>query len=174
MAGTIWVFAYGSLMWRPGFAYESSEPALLEGYHRALCVSSYVHRGTRQRPGLVLGLDRGGRCRGRAFGIAPVREPEVLTYLDERELVTNVYQRRRLPVTLASGPTVEAWCYLVRRDHEQYVGHLPEAERLRRIRQASGISGPCAEYLHNTVAHLRTMGIREPELERLALLAGRG
>ncbi len=168
MADLVWLFAYGSLMWRPGFAFEASEPALLEGYHRALCVSSWVHRGTRQRPGLVLGLDRGGRCRGRAIGIAPSREPEVLAYLDERELVTAVYERRRLPVTLASGPTVPAWCYVVRRDHEQYVGDLAEEERLRRIRRASGVSGPCAEYLRNTVAHLRAMGIREPELERLA------
>ncbi len=168
MADLVWLFAYGSLMWRPGFAFEASERAVLEGYHRALCVSSWVHRGTRQQPGLVLGLDRGGRCLGCAIGIAPNREPEVLAYLDERELVTDVYERRRLPVTLASGRTVPAWCYVVRRDHEQYLGDLPEEERLRRIRRASGVSGPCAEYLRNTVAHLRAMGIREPELERLA------
>ncbi len=162
------MFAYGSLMWRPGFAFEASEPARLDGYHRALCVCSRVHRGTPQRPGLVLGLDRGGRCHGRAFGVARAREGEVLAYLDARELVTDVYRRRPLPVVLASGVTVEAWCYVVRRDHEQYLGRLSEAEQLDRVRRAHGVSGPCAEYLRNTVAHLRAMGIHEPELERLA------
>ncbi len=174
MDGLAWVFAYGSLMWRPGFAFEASEPARLDGYHRALCVSSRVHRGTPQRPGLVLGLDLGGSCEGRAIGVAHAREPEVLTYLDERELVTNVYERRLLPVTLASGRIVEAWCYVVRRDHEQYLGRLPESERLQRILRAHGISGSCAEYLRNTVAHLQAMGIREPELERLAALTEQG
>src|SRR5690606_40661709 len=99
-------------MWRPGFAYAAAEPARLHGYHRALCVLSIVHRGTAEQPGLVLGLDRGGSCRGWAFRIEPAQEAEILAYLDARELVTDVYQRKRLLVTTGAG-RVPAWCYVV-------------------------------------------------------------
>ena len=170
MDGLVWIFAYGSLMWRPGFAYRAFEPALLEGWHRALCVYSYIYRGSPAHPGLVLGLDRGGRCHGRAIGIAPEREREVLAYLDQRELVTDVYRRMRLPVRLCrAGRMVEAWCYVVRRDHEQYAGVLPRDELLRLVRRGAGRAGSCRDYVLNTLAHLREMGIREPHLEAVAV-----
>src|SRR6202012_332889 len=86
-----WVFGYGSLMGNPGFAFVEKSEALIFGYRRSLCVHSWVHRGTEPSPGLVLGLDRGGSCRGMAFRIAPESKAEVLDYLRERELVTKVY-----------------------------------------------------------------------------------
>ena len=89
--GDFWVFGYGSLMWKPGFAHVETLHARLHGYRRALCVRSYVHRGTPERPGLVLGLDRGGSCLGMAFRVPGDLEDEVVAYLRERELVTNVY-----------------------------------------------------------------------------------
>lgn len=176
MAGLVWVFGYGSLMWRPGFPLDAFEAARLEGWRRRLCIWSYHWRGTPTRPGLVLGLDRGGRCWGRALGVAAEREAEILAYLDERELVTDVYQRRRLPVGLAGGDTVEAWVYVARPEHPQYAGILDEETILATVRDACGDGGPCRDYLLETVAHLREMGIREPELERLAcrLSAERG
>ena len=164
----IWVFGYGSLMWRPGFPHLDSVPARLIGYHRSLCVYSWVHRGTPERPGLVLGLDRGGSCRGLAFRIATEQEAEVLAYLDAREMVTRVYERRRLPVVLAGGARLQAWCYVVRRDHEQYAGRLPEAARLELIRHSVGRSGRNVEYVINTVAHLETMGVFDAPLHGLA------
>jgi len=166
-AGQVWVFAYGSLMWRPGFAYDQTLPARLHGYHRALCIYSIVHRGTAERPGLVLGLDRGGSCRGWAFRIEQLQEAEILAYLDARELVTDVYQRKRLPVTTAHG-RVPAWCYVVRQDHVQYAGKLAEDRVVELVRHGAGRSGRCCDYVISTVSHLEQMGIADGPLHALA------
>jgi glutathione-specific gamma-glutamylcyclotransferase len=165
-AAQVWIFAYGSLMWRPGFEHELVLDAWLRGYHRALCVYSWVHRGTQEHPGLVLGLDRGGSCRGRALGIPPEREAEVLAYLDARELVTEVYQRRRLPVVTARG-RVPAWCYVVRQDHVQYAGKLAEDRIVELVRHGAGRSGRCCDYVVSTVSHLEQMGIADGPLHAL-------
>jgi cation transport protein ChaC len=167
----IWVFAYGSLMWRPGFAHGEVLDGRLFGWHRSLCVYSWVHRGTREQPGVVLGLDRGGSCWGRVFRIAPADEAEVLDYLDRRELVTDVYQRRRLTVQTIRG-WVPCWGYVVRPDHVQYAGRLDEPELLRLVRQGEGVSGRCRDYLISTVAHLEAMGIEDGPLHELAKRVG--
>jgi cation transport protein ChaC len=163
----VWIFAYGSLMWRPGFAYAEAAPAHLHGYHRSLCVFSWVHRGTRETPGVVLGLDRGGSCRGWAFRVSAEQEPEILAYLDGRELVTDVYWRKRLPVTVA-GRRVPAWGYIVRREHPQYAGQLAPDQLLDLVRRGVGRSGHCRDYLVSTVAHLEGMGIVDGPLHALA------
>ena len=163
----VWIFAYGSLMWRPGFAHDAVLDARLHGYHRALCVYSWVHRGTRERPGLVLGLDRGGSCRGRVLAIARERESDVLRYLDERELVTDVYRRRLAEVTTAHG-RLPAWCYVVRREHPQYAGKLEVARVLALVRDGVGRSGHCRDYLLSTVAHLEELGVFDGPLHLLA------
>src|ERR1700748_1582132 len=92
--GDLWVFGYGSLMWRPGFEFVERIPARLIGLHRALCVYSFVHRGTPERPGLVLGLDRGGMCRGIAFRVSAALRDQTVAYLRAREQVTTVYLER--------------------------------------------------------------------------------
>jgi cation transport protein ChaC len=163
----IWIFAYGSLMWRPGFAYAEASSAVLHGYHRSLCIYSIVHRGTPEQPGLVLGLDRGGSCRGWAFRIDAEQEDEILAYLDERELVTDVYRRKRLPVTVA-GRRVSAWGYIVRREHPQYAGQLAHDRLLDLVRRGAGRSGHCRDYLLSTVGHLEAMGIVDGPLHTLA------
>jgi cation transport protein ChaC len=166
-ARPVWIFAYGSLMWRPGFAYDEALPARLHGYHRALCIYSIVHRGTAERPGLVLGLDRGGSCRGWTFSIGQAQEAEILAYLDGRELVTDVYQRKRLLVTTARG-RVPAWCYVVRRGHAQYAGKLAQDQVLELVRHGAGRSGRCCDYVISTVSHLEQMGIADGPLHALA------
>lgn len=163
----VWVFGYGSLMWNPGFPHLAREPALVHGWHRAFCVYSHVWRGTPERPGLVLGLDRGGSCRGVAFAVDPRKEARVLAYLDERERVTNVYWRRRLTVTLASGRRVTAWGYVAERDHHQYSGKLAMTRAARLIAVGEGKGGTNVEYLENTIKHLDEMGIPEGPLHRL-------
>ena len=164
-----WVFGYGSLMWRPGFEFLASEPALIRGYHRSLCVFSFVHRGTPDCPGLVLGLDRGGSCHGTAFRVAPERWPETLSYLRGREQVTMVYHETEKPITLLnSGSRVSAVTYVVDRAHRQYAGKLASACLLSFIRQGEGRSGRCTDYVLNTLAHLRDMGIHDAGLEAVA------
>lgn len=165
-----WVFAYGSLMWRPGFAFLESVTAHLSGARRALCVWSFVHRGTREHPGLVLGLDRGGSCRGVAYRIAAVNHDAVVAYLRERELVTDVYREVFRPVRLdlADRPVVRALTYVVDRAHRQYAGHLAPEAIFRHVRDSHGRSGANADYVLNTVRHLRSLGFRDPVLEKVA------
>ncbi|HTI86652.1 MAG TPA: gamma-glutamylcyclotransferase [Alphaproteobacteria bacterium] len=163
----IWIFGYGSLMWNPGFRYGRLEYGLVRGWHRAFCVYSHVWRGTPECPGLVLGLDRGGACKGVAFAVPIADEDKVLAYLDERERVTNVYLRRRLPVTLASGKVVDAWGYVVDRRHHQYACKLPTAQAARIIAISEGKGGTNPEYLENTILHLDQMGIPEGPLHDL-------
>ena len=166
-AAGIWVFGYGSLMWKPGFAYQTRSEARLYGYHRSLCVYSWVHRGTRECPGLVFGLDRGGACKGFAFEVAPEDEAGVIDYLDARELVTDVYRRKRLMITTETG-RVPAWCYVVRRDHPQYAGKLCEAALMAMIELGKGRSGHCRDYVLSTVAHLDELGVDDRLLKSVA------
>lgn len=164
-----WVFGYGSLMWRPEFAHIETRDATLYGAHRSLCVISHVHRGTPDRPGLVLGLDRGGACRGIAFRVAAARRDEVLAYLREREQATMVYQECWRTVRLApGGKSVSALCYLVDRSHVQYAGVLGIDEQLRLILQGVGRSGANPDYVENTLAHLRAAGIHDARLEAIS------
>ncbi len=166
-AADLWVFGYGSLMWRPGFPHVERRPAHLQGYHRSLCVMSHVHRGTPERPGLVLGLDRGGRCHGIAFRVAGEEAEATVRYLRERELVTSAYLERRLPVRLDDGRAVEALAYIVDRRHAQYAGRLPHGELLRLVRQGRGVSGANPDYVRSTHEHLLAMGVVDPILGRL-------
>ncbi|MGL4405690.1 MAG: gamma-glutamylcyclotransferase [Notoacmeibacter sp.] len=163
--GDLWVFGYGSLMWRPGFDANSSQQATLTGFHRALCVHSYVHRGTRERSGLVLGLDRGGSCKGLAFHVDAASRDEVLDYLRTRELVTNVYLERFLNVRLNDGRKVKAVTYVVDRRHIQYAAGLSVEEAAEIVSGAVGVSGGNKDYVASTVQHLRDMNIRDNELE---------
>lgn len=167
VAAGIWIFGYGSLMWKPGFDYLAACKARLHGYHRSLCVYSWVHRGTRQRPGLVFGLDRGGACKGFAFKIMPKDEANVIDYLDARELVTDVYRRKRLTITTDAG-RVPAWCYVVRRDHPQYAGRLSEFRLIEMIENSEGRSGHCRDYVLSTVSHLEELGVNDGTLKSVA------
>src|SRR5665213_1018368 len=139
----LWVFGYGSLMWRPGFAFIEQVPARLIGEHRALCVYSFVHRGTPEKPGLVLGLDRGGACRGIAFRVAEKHRAATVAYLRAREQVTSVYREVMRSVWLENEARqrVSALAYVVDRGHVQYAGRLSLAEQLRFVLQGHGRCG---------------------------------
>jgi glutathione-specific gamma-glutamylcyclotransferase len=169
-AEDLWVFGYGSLIWRPGFAFLERVPARLIGAHRALCVLSHVHRGTPERPGLVLGLDQGGTCRGIAYRVAAKARAATVAYLRGREQVTMVYREAVRRVTLLSEPQrqVAALCYLVDRGHPQYAGRLDLATQLHYVRQGHGQSGNNRDYVLASVKALEALGLRDRDLHLLA------
>jgi glutathione-specific gamma-glutamylcyclotransferase len=162
----LWVFAYGSLMWDPGFPFEEARPARLGGYHRAFCFYSTNYRGTAEKPGLVLGLDRGGSCHGIAYRVAAERVETVLAYLWEREMNTNAYLCKMLPVRM-SHMDVKARAFVVNRKHAHYTGKLPLERVAELIAQGHGKRGSCRAYLENTVRHLDQMGLPDAGLHRL-------
>ena len=164
----LWVFGYGSLMWRPGFAYASRCKAVLRGWRRSLCVYSQVYRGTPDRPGLVLGLDRGGACAGVAFQVAAALREPTIRYLRDREQVTSVYVERTVAVTLESGERVNALTYVADRLHAQYAGRLDRETMLAVVRAGRGQSGDNASYVTETHNHLAAIGVHDGELEWLA------
>jgi cation transport protein ChaC len=168
----LWVFGYGSLMWRPGFEFLEALPARLIGEHRALCVYSFDHRGTPEKPGLVLGLDRGGACRGIAFRVAAKRRDEVVGYLRGREQTTHVYREVMRSVWLENEPRdrVSALAYVVDRGHVQYAGRLSLPDQLRYVRQGHGRSGNNRDYVLETVRSIEAQGFRDPQLHQLALM----
>lgn len=164
-----WVFGYGSLMWNPGFPFEERRIARVHGYHRSLCIFSWVHRGTEEAPGLVLGLDRGGSCKGAAFSIRREDRKDVLDYLRARELVTNVYLERVVPLTFQDdGRRINAVAYVVDRTHRQYAAGVGIDEAARIVAMAEGQSGRNVDYVLNTVSHLRELGIRDHRVEAVA------
>jgi cation transport protein ChaC len=161
-----WVFGYGSLMWHPGFPHLEVRPALLRGYHRHFCVYSHRYRGTPECPGLVLGLDRGGTCRGLAYRVPAAEGEEVLDYLYEREMVTGVYIPLWLTLECEPEP-VTAATFVVDQSHEQYTGRLSLDETADMILQGAGQRGPCLDYLENTVHHLEALGLSGGSLKDL-------
>nr|WP_244374956.1 gamma-glutamylcyclotransferase [Nitrobacter winogradskyi] len=168
----LWIFAYGSLMWRPGFDFAEQVPARLIGEHRALCVYSFDHRGTPERPGLVLGLDRGGACRGIAFRVAASRREATIAYLREREQTTHVYREVTRSVWLEDDARrrVSALAYVVDRGHVQYAGRLTLADQARYVRQGHGRSGHNRDYVLSTVRSIESQGFRDLKLHQLAEL----
>ncbi len=165
----LWIFGYGSLMWRPGFEHVESQHALLRGSHRSLCVYSHVHRGTEQKPGLVLGLDAGGSCRGIAFRVDSVSASATIDYLRAREQVTMIYREVLRSIELLDKPRrkVQAVCFLVDRLHRQYAGRLPVSKQAELVARGHGISGNNVDYVANTLSHLDEMGLKEHALQQV-------
>ncbi len=166
----LWVFGYGSLVWNPGFAWSSRQLAVLGGFRRSFCMLSIHHRGTEERPGLVLALDaaEGAECHGVAFEVAPQIAEETLEYLRARELISAAYLEEFHPLLLEDGRRVEAVVYVIDRQHWQYCGALTLEDQARRIAGAVGGRGANSEYLHQTAAHLAALGLPDAELEWLS------
>lgn len=168
----LWVFGYGSLIWRPGFDFAERRLARLAGWRRGFCMTSIHYRGTPEAPGLVLALDHapGAVCEGLAFRVEAAHAEPVLAYLRERELISSAYDEMRLPVILEDGDEVEALAFVVNRAHAQYAGGLTLAEQAEVIGRAEGSSGRNLDYLVHTVEGLAALGVHDEELVELASL----
>lgn len=164
-----WIFAYGSLMWDPGFAVAESALARLDGFARRFCLLSVVHRGTRETPGLVLALDEepGAHCMGLALRVDADDWPATIHALRARELATHAYHERMLPLVLADGRQVLATSYVIRRDHDQYAGGMDLKAQARIIAHAIGGRGPNVDYLFNTVTALDRNGVEDLDMQAL-------
>ena len=158
--GDVWFFAYGSLMWDPGFGFAEARSALLRGYHRRFCVDSTVYRGTPERPGLVLGLDAGGSCRGLAYRIAGHRREAAARYLDRRELAEDIYLLRQVTLETAGG-RLGGYTLVVDRGTPYYARGIEPGEEVRRIATCRGERGTNSDYLRDTIARLETLGVRD-------------
>jgi cation transport protein ChaC len=161
------VFGYGSLMWRPGFAYLERAAATLHGRRRAFCIYSVHHRGTPERRGLVLGLAPGGATRGMAYRIANEQWAETYAYLREREQPTETYVEGRIIARLADGRRIQALSFLSDRTHPQWAGALSLEQQADLIAGATGLSGRNVDYLADLVEHLQEAGIRERSMKKL-------
>jgi len=163
----LWVFGYGSLMWSPGFRYTEKSVGLLRGYHRALCILSTRYRGTARRPGLVMGLCRGGSCWGIAFRIPAARVRGVLAALWRREMIRKVYEPRLVPVRIRRGFRVRALTFVAETEHPQFVRELDLHGRAQLVAQGVGQRGPCTEYIRRTLEHMYALGVTDPHLARV-------
>lgn len=161
-------------MWRPGFDYVEVFPARLSGWHRRFCIASRIHRGTHRRPGLVLGLDRGGATEGLAYRVAAKDAVAVRTYLRAREQVSGIYREAHIKISLltAERQMHQALVYLSEPAHPGFTPRVPVHRQAQIIAGANGMSGSNVDYLVNTLAELKRLGIRERELERVRTCLG--
>lgn len=166
-AGDLWVFGYGSLMWRPGFSHSQCSMGRAHGYHRALCILSNRYRGTPERPGLVVGLCRGGSCWGMAFRIPEAKVRRALAALWRREMLNNVYIPTMVSVALGRRRRVRALAFVADTSHRQFVRELDLHGRARLVAQGIGQRGRCVDYIRNTLEHMAALGLRDPHLERV-------
>jgi len=167
----IWVFGYGSLVWRPEFDFLEQRLAQLHGYHRALCLWSRVNRGTPEQPGLVFGLEAGGSCRGMAFKIAASAAPSTLEALWRREMASGVYTPKWLNCRTTQGD-IKALIFTMNRKTHGYVTDLTPAELISIVQRAHGRYGACTEYVLETARALRSVGIHDTKLEAIVRQLG--
>lgn len=167
--GDVWLFGYGSLMWSPAFLHEESSAALVRGWHRRFCLWTPLGRGTPECPGLVLGLERGGACRGVAFRVARDQAEAELRLVWRREMLSGAYVPRWVPLDSPQG-RLRALTFTINREHARYAGRLADSEAARHIAVAEGYLGTCREYLEESVAALEALGIRDRSMARLAAL----
>lgn len=168
----VWVFGYGSLIWSPMMHFAEKRVARLRGYHRGFYLWSKINRGTPQRPGLVLGLDRGGSCGGMAYRLHDERLESELSLLWRREMLLGTYMPRWVRLETSSG-AVRGIAFVVDRSKPGYAGRLSDHQIVTTALQACGHFGSCADYLMQTARSLEKHGIADRRLTRLAEMLAR-
>ncbi|MBS0468476.1 MAG: gamma-glutamylcyclotransferase [Proteobacteria bacterium] len=167
--GDLWIFGYGSLIWRPDFDFAERRAAKVHGWHRALKMWSRVNRGTPECPGLVFGMLPGGSCRGMVFRVPREHARQVMVNLWQREMALGVYDPRWLPSQTPQGQ-VRALAFTLSRSSPSHTGVLADDEYRRIFAQASGIYGSTRDYAESTHAELQRLGIHDRALARLIAL----
>jgi cation transport protein ChaC len=165
--GDLWIFGYGSLMWSPGFRPTEQRAGLVRGYHRALCILSSRYRGTPEKPGLVMGLCRGGSCWGMAFRVPRPRARRVLRALWKREMLNRVYVPTLVQVTVGPRQRIRALAFVADTAHRQFARELDLHGRARLVAQGIGQRGRCVDYIRNTLEHMLALGVNDPHLARV-------
>jgi len=166
----IWVFGYGSLIWNPCIHVARTAKARLYGFHRELCLWTPLGRGSREHPGLVFGLERGGSCHGVGLAIDPDHARQELRLVWRREMLAGAYLPRWVRLRVADG-VLPAIAFVMNRDHHRYADHLSEADKVAAVATAAGALGSCFDYVASTLDHLAELGVRDPHLERIRRLA---
>jgi cation transport protein ChaC len=169
--GDLWVFGYGSLMWSPGFRSSHKSAGKVHGYHRSLCIYSHRYRGTPRRPGLVMGLCRGGSCWGMVYRVAAARAAPVLEYLWRREMRNRVYRPSFVRVRIRGGREIRALAFVADALHRQFAGDLDVRRTAEVVAQGVGERGSNIDYVSYTLAHMHELGVRDPHLDRILLAA---
>lgn len=164
--GDPWVFAYGSLVWNPLLDFSERELAVLHGFHRRFCLWSKTGRGSPDRPGLVLGLDRGGCCRGVAYRLDRAKARQEIRLLWRREMIAGAYAAKWMPIRIGEDEH-HALAFVINRDHPNYAGKLPMEQLVETLATACGRLGSSRDYLFQTVEGLRAHGLTDPILEDL-------
>jgi cation transport protein ChaC len=162
-----WVFGYGSLMWNPAFHYAECRPARLEGYRRSFCFWTPLGRGSPEKPGLMLAIEKGGVCDGMAFRVAAAEVESEFTILFNREMLSGIYDAVWVEVMDGGGRHLKAVTFVINPTHPQYCGRLEMDRKADHIAHAEGRRGTCRSYLFETADHLRGLGLRDPYIETL-------
>lgn len=168
----VWLFGYGSLMWNPAIEYAESRGGTVHGWHRRFCLWLHAGRGSPEKPGLMLALERGGRCGGMLFRIPAVDARDELLLAWRRELFSGAYRSQWVTAITGAGP-VRAAAFVVNRAHNRYAGRLDEALVAAHLASATGSLGSCMTYLRETLSALKSTGLRDRSLERLHQLVCR-
>ena len=164
----VWVFAYGSLMWNPAIKVKETRKAQVRGFHRTFSLTLSVGRGSAERPGLMLGIDRGGSCAGVAHLIDAAEVASELQILWYREMLSGAYEPRWLRAEIDGIGHSRALAFALNRAHPRYEGTVSEEIAARRIAAADGFLGSNRDYLFRTIAHLESLGLNDAPLARLA------
>ena len=165
---SMWVFGYGSLIWNPALYFTEKKRGTVHGYHRRFCLWSTIGRGSPSRPGLMLGLERGGSCKGIFYKID---RREIRTELDivfRRELITAAYRPTWVSARVLGKSPFKAIAFVINRDHNRYAGMLDDETVIQTIADAKGTLGSCSDYLYETVLQLENLGMPDRHLASIA------
>jgi glutathione-specific gamma-glutamylcyclotransferase len=164
----LWVFAYGSMLWNPTVHYVEARTVTVADWHRTFCLRSAVGRGTPEQPGLMLGIEPGGRCQGLAYRLPASAIRDEMHLLWQREMLTGAYEAKWVNGFCANHIEIPLVAFVIDPTTQAYEGCLSEDAQIQRIRRAEGILGSNRDYLFKTRSHLRSLGICDEYIERLA------